>query len=156
VVDLDLPGSPSVGQGSCFLPGCGDLRSIDRDFSPDALYEVPVARPSDAAILKGKGRSYSSPFPLASSPLDIISAPELNPLSPTRVEVRDFFDEMLPRELKLHIFASLMSAHEADFHRMSLGTHWSALKASSTKNKWVGRDKGLRELIKLGRVSESL
>lgn len=168
VVDTDLPGSPSVGQGSCFLPGCGDMKNIVQDdstippnppldFSQVAsLYAeqtYPVGRPTDAAILKGKGRSYSSPFPLTTSPFDIISSPELNVFSPIRVEVRDFFDEILPREIQLQIFSALLAVHEADFCRLVAGDTWTALKASSTKNRWVGRHRGIRELIKMGRVS---
>lgn len=163
-VDADSPGSPSVAQDSRFPPGYVDMKDIadvDSTVPPldisnfASLYEEPVypmGRPTDAAILKGKGRSYSSPFPLTTSPFDIISSPELNVFSPIRVEVRDLFDEVLPREIQLQIFAALLALHEANFCRMSAGGSWTALKAASLKNKWVGRDKGVRELIKLGRV----
>jgi F-box/leucine-rich repeat protein 2/20 len=120
------------------------------------LYAQPVfsvEKRTDAAILKAKGRSYSSPFPLASSPLDIISSPEPSVSSPVPVEARDFFDELLPRELKLQILSLFVSLYEADFHQLSAKGKWTVLRASSVKNKWVGRDKGVRELIKLGRVS---
>jgi F-box and leucine-rich repeat protein 2/20 len=164
----DLPVSPRVGQSSCFLPGCVDLKNMIDD---DAFASVPAIdfsnvtslyaqsafpKPTDTTNVKTKGRSYSSPFPLTSSPLDIISFPEVSISSPVRVDNHDLFDELLPRELKLHILSLFVASYEADFLQLITGKKWTAIKASSVRNKWVGRDKGVRELIKLGRVSISL
>jgi len=152
------------------------------------LYAEPVPipiRPSETTLLKPKGRSYSSPFPLpVSGPisaLDIISTPQLDVFEPLRFDLDSgaeggedsgeeedvsLFDELLPREVKLTIFAWVVWAHERDHERLlnagpdgvpaktkTGSVKWSVHKAGMGRNKWVGRDRGLRELIKLGRVS---
>lgn len=76
------------------------------------------------------------------------------------------FDELLPREVKLTIFAWIVWIREMDHERLvnagpdgvsaktkSGSVRWTAHKAGLGRNKWVGRDKGVRELIRLGRVS---
>jgi len=81
-------------------------------------------------------------------------------------EKGSLFDELLPREVKLTIFAWVVWVHERAHERLvnagpdgvpaktkSGSAKWSAHKAGMGRNKWVGRDRGLRELIKLGRVS---
>ena len=155
-----------------------------------ALYAEPVpipiitTRPSEATLLRTKGRSYSSPLPLpVSGPvsaLDIISTPQLDVFEPLRFDLDSgtedgedgsedegsLFDELLPREVKLTIFAWIVWVHERAHERLtnagpdgvpaktkSGSVKWSAHKAGMGRNKWVGRDRGLRELIKLGRVS---
>ena len=156
-----------------------------------ALYADPVpipiatARPSEAALLKAKGRSYSSPFPLpASGPisaLDIISTPQPDVFEPLRFDLGSgaddedsgveeesrgsLFDELLPREIKLAIFAWVVRVHEMDHERLvnaslddviamtkSGSIRWTAHKAGMGRNKWVGRDRGIRELAKFSRV----
>ncbi|KAF9024099.1 RNI-like protein [Hymenopellis radicata] len=82
---------------------------------------------------KGKGRSNSSPLP--------------QPIFPNH------FDEM-PKEIRIRVLAALLDAHESDHHKLTSGPLWSTSKASSSKNKWIGRDKGARELVKLSRVSK--
>ena len=137
-------------------------------------------------LLKAKGRSYSSPFPLPvsgpTSALDIISTPQLDVFEPLRFDLdsgaegsgeqeereKVLFDELLPREVKLTIFAWVVWIHEMDHERLinaspddvtaktrSGSVKWTAHKAGIGRNKWVGRDRGIRELIKLGRVSSS-
>lgn len=79
------------------------------------------------------------------------------------------FDELLPREVKLTIFAWVVWIHERDHERLvnagpdgtvaktkSGSVKWTAHKAGMARNKWVGRDRGIRELVKLGRVSPDL
>lgn len=79
------------------------------------------------------------------------------------------FDELLPREVKLTIFAWVVWIHEIDHESLvnagpegittktrSGSVKWTAQKAGMGRNKWVGRDRGVRELIKLGRVSSGL
>ena len=76
------------------------------------------------------------------------------------------FDDLLPREVKLTIFTWVVWVHERDHERLvnagpngvsaktkSGSVKWSAHKAGMGRNKWVGTDRGLRELIKLSRVS---
>lgn len=161
-----------------------------------ALYADPVsipaitAPPSEVTLLRAKGRSYSSPFPLATfgpiSVSDIISTPQPDVFEPLRFDLDSgaedggasgteeekkaaSFDELLPREVKLTIFAWLVRVHEMDHERLvnagadgisaktkSGSVKWTAHKAGIGRNKWVGRDKGIRELVKLGRVSSLL
>ncbi|KAF9785728.1 hypothetical protein BJ322DRAFT_1210359 [Thelephora terrestris] len=158
-----------------------------------ALYADPVpmpivtTRPSEAALLKAKGRSYSSPFPLPTpgpiSALDIISSPQLDVFEPLRFDLDNggeetsgmeegkkgsLFDELLPREVKLTILAWVVRVHEMDHERLvnadlddaiaktkSGSIKWTAHKAGLGRNRWVGKDRGIRELVKLGRVSRA-
>ena len=82
------------------------------------------------------------------------------------VKKTSLFDELLPREVKLTIFAWLVWVHEMDHERLvtanledaiaktkSGSIKWTAHKAGTARNKWVGKDRGIRELVKLGRVS---
>jgi len=102
-------------------------------------------------ILKGKSRPYSSPFP--QSVLDIIPYCNSDVFVPVPVTLRNTFDEVLPRELKLQVFSALVSLHEAEFQQWKQSGQWTVLRASSSKYRWVGRDRGMRELVKLSRVS---
>jgi hypothetical protein len=61
------------------------------------------------------------------------------------------FDGMLPRELRLRIFGFLVQIYEEDHARRVREGRWTANKAS--KHKWVGRNQGVRELVRLTRVS---
>ena len=116
------------------------------------------------------------------SALDIISTPQLDVFEPLRFDLdsgaegggeqeereKALFDELLPREVKLTILAWVVWIHEMDHKRLvnvspddvtaktrSGSMKWTAHKAGMGRNKWVGRDRGIRELIKLGRVSSS-
>ncbi|KAG6868566.1 hypothetical protein C0993_001013 [Termitomyces sp. T159_Od127] len=107
----------------------------------------------DHTILKRKGRSYSSQFP--PSALDIVPSSVSDVLIPIPLVVKNYFDEILPHELRLHIFATLVNLHETDHLRATMQGRWSVSKASSSRNRWVGRNGGVRELVKLSRVSKS-
>ena len=102
---------------------------------------------------KGKGRSYSNPFPLSTAfePIPPITTPVYTP-API-VLPRKHFDELLPHELQLHILVCLVDLHEEEHARRERDGKWTVLKASSSKNKWVGREQGVRELVRLSRVS---
>ena len=78
------------------------------------------------------------------------------------------FGKLLPREVKLTIFAWVVWIHEMDHERLinaspddvtaktrSGSVKWTTHKAGIGRNKWVGRDRGIWELIKLRRVSLS-
>ena len=81
------------------------------------------------------------------------------PLAPTDifeplpVVLPDYFDHYLPHEIKLHILSALVELHVAEHEKKVRHGKWTALKASSHKHKWVGADKGIRELFKFSRVS---
>ncbi|PCH34071.1 RNI-like protein [Wolfiporia cocos MD-104 SS10] len=112
-----------------------------------------VGRASDNTILRTKGRSYSSPLPLPTTVLDLVSATATDishfppPANPS------YFDDCLPTELKLRVFIALVEVHEAEHERLVREGHWTMRKAS--KNKWVGKDRGIKELVKVSRVSRS-
>ncbi|KAI5897759.1 RNI-like protein [Schizophyllum commune H4-8] len=99
-----------------------------------------------------KVRSYSSPFPL--SALDLVPATSNDIFTPIPVEPRNYFDDVLPRELRLHVFASLVSVIVDEHQRAIDEGQWSVSKATQSRNKWVGRDRAVRELVKLSRVSK--
>ncbi len=100
---------------------------------------------------KANGRSYSDPFPLPHA-FDVVSPNTSDAFVPITVINRpNLFDGILPREVRLRIFGFLVKIHEEDHARKIYEGRWTANKAS--KHKWVGRDRGLRELMRLRRVS---
>jgi F-box/leucine-rich repeat protein 2/20 len=128
--DLDL------GAGTCFAPWRNDSAlALEYDYFP-AL----------------KGRTNSSPFPV--SALDLIPVSTADVFDPIPLFVPNYFDDVLPRELRVYIMVALISVHEADHARALRDGQWTVAKASSSRNKWVGRDKALRELVRFSRVSE--
>ncbi|KAK7063773.1 hypothetical protein R3P38DRAFT_3249359 [Favolaschia claudopus] len=129
--DLDL------GAGSCFAPWRNDSAlALEYQFVPTL-----------------KGRTNSSPFP--ASVLDLIPAAIGDTLEPLPRFVPDYLDDILPRELRVHIMLSLIAVHQADHLRALRDGQWTVTKATSSKNKWVGRDKAIRELVRFSRVSKS-
>lgn len=116
----------------------------------------PLAiRGANSLPLRTKGRSYSSPLPLPLPPpavFDVSPLVRLDIFEPLPPVLPAYFDDSLPRELKLHVFTALLDLHEAEFERRVKDGKWTAIKASSSRHKWTGRDKGFRELIKLSRV----
>ncbi|EIW64147.1 RNI-like protein [Trametes versicolor FP-101664 SS1] len=168
VIDTDLPGAIEIGRGSCFLPWARDLKArsippqgtlvdIDVGLSSPITPLSPIYRvgpPSELAILRAKGRSYSSPFPLSSSsPLDIVPVTPTDISEAIQIEVPNYFDEYLPRELKLQVLAALVELHEEEHQRLVTSDRWTARKAG--RNRWVGAEKGIVELLKLSRVSKA-
>ncbi|KAI0364080.1 hypothetical protein BV20DRAFT_983413 [Pilatotrama ljubarskyi] len=167
VIDTDLPGGGELGRGSCFLPWARDLKSrtippqgtlvdIDVGLSSPLSPVSPIYRigpPSEAAVLRSKGRSYSSPFPLPSSPLDIVPVSPADISEPIPVETPDHFDECLPRELRLKVLASFVGLYEEEHLRTLASGRWTARKAA--RHRWVGIEKGIVELLKLRRVSKA-
>ncbi|KAJ8084671.1 hypothetical protein PM082_003446 [Marasmius tenuissimus] len=108
------------------------------------------------ALLKAKGRSQSSPYPL--SILDIIPPTSQDVFLPIAIPIpsippRNHFDEKLPRELKLKIVRSFVELYEFEHQSAIDKGHWTSLKASSSKNRWVGKDKAIVHLVRISRVS---
>ncbi|KAK0465487.1 uncharacterized protein EV420DRAFT_1514589 [Desarmillaria tabescens] len=106
--------------------------------------------PLSSTISKGKSRSNSSPFPF--SILDL--ATTTDHFVPLSLTIPSHF-EALPRELRLRVLLAFLDVHEEEHEKDLMDGQWTIMKASSSKNKWVGRDRGLRELVKLSRVSKS-
>lgn len=98
--------------------------------------------------LKHKTRSKSYPI----SVLDFIPITSTDVFLPIPIIVPNYFDLILPKELRLHILRSLVVLHELDYERSVRQGRLTAGRASSSRNRWVGKDKGIRELFKLSRV----
>lgn len=143
---------------------------ITVDVEPCAWYTVPnpislqshvitaagtnrLSSPSRTSFSKGKGRSNSSPHPF--SALDFVPATRTDVFEPIPIIIRNYFDEVLPRELRLQILQALVELHALEHQLAVTDGRWTMAKASSSKGRWVGRDKGIRELVKLSRVSKS-
>ncbi|KAJ7216784.1 hypothetical protein B0H12DRAFT_1329471 [Mycena haematopus] len=129
--DLDL------GAGTCFAPWRNDY-ALALEYQ-----DIPALQ----------GRAASLPFPV--SALDLIPSINGDVFDPIPLFVPNYFDEVLPRELRVYILLALIAVHEADHTRALRDNQWTVAKASSSKNKWVGRDKALRELVRFSRVSKS-
>ncbi len=175
--NIPTPGSSSAttpapidpglhGSNNCFLPWTRDLKSCTSppqgtlvDIDVDLSGGIPPISPlyrlgpvSGSAVLRAKGRSYSSPFPLTSSPLDLV------PITPTEllrpipvVNVPNYFDDCLPRELRILVLAALVDLHEAEHRRTVASGKWTAFRAGLPRNRHVGAEKDTRELLKLSR-----
>ncbi|KAI1793137.1 RNI-like protein [Ganoderma leucocontextum] len=162
--DSDLHGS-----NNCFLPWARDLKSctippqgtlvdIDVDLSGGIPPVSPLYRLgpiSGSAVLRSKGRSYSSPFPLASSPFDIVPITPTELSRPVPVNEPNYLDDHLPRELRILVLAALVDLHEAEHRRTVSSGKWTAFRAGLSRNRHVGTEKGIRELLKLSRVSKA-
>lgn len=111
-----------------------------------------TGRPTDRTVLRTKGRSYSSPLPFPMTPLDLVPPITVDIFEPIPQPTPNYFDELLPAELRLRVFVSLVRTHEAEHQKCVADGTWTLRKAASLKNRWVGRDRGIRELFKLSRV----
>ncbi|KAF4611922.1 hypothetical protein D9613_004187 [Agrocybe pediades] len=126
---------------------------------PPAWYTVSKPSGHTRAIqsetrptFKAKARSNSSPYPI--SALDFIPHTSTDIFQPLSIITPNYFDLILPKELRLHILRALIELHEQDYQRSIREGRLTSLKAASSKGRWVGRDKGVRELFKLSRVSK--
>ncbi|KAJ7492144.1 hypothetical protein FB451DRAFT_1021797 [Mycena latifolia] len=139
------PSSPTdghtldLGAGNCFAP-----------WRNDSALALELEYKSMPAL---KSRAQSLPFPV--NALDLIPASTADVFSPIKLVIPNYFDDVLPRELRVHVMLSLIAVHETDHARALKDGQWSVTKASSSRNKWVGRDKALRELVRFSRVSKS-
>jgi F-box and leucine-rich repeat protein 2/20 len=139
-----------MGSHSCIVLDRvgGASTSVLPDPYPVCLATRPVV---DLHSYKANTRSYSDPFPLPQA-FDVVPTDSADAFVPIPfINPPNFFDEMLPRELRLRIFSFLIEHHEEGHARRVRESRWTANKAS--KHKWVGRNQGVRELVRLGRVS---
>ncbi|KAF7302940.1 hypothetical protein MKEN_01256500 [Mycena kentingensis (nom. inval.)] len=125
--------SVDLGAGNCFAP-----------WRNDSVFRLEY----DSVVVPGKDRL----FPI--SALDLIHTVASDAFEAVPVEIVNYFDDVLPRELRVHVLMSLVAVHEADHARAIRDGLWTVAKSSSSRNKWVGRDKALRELVRLSRVSK--
>ncbi|KAG2022813.1 F-box domain-containing protein [Coprinopsis cinerea AmutBmut pab1-1] len=114
---------------------------------------VTPSRPTSPRLLKHKGRSQSEPLPF--SVLDYVPISCTDLFEPLPLFIKNYFGDILPREIHLHILRSFVEIYIDDHRRAVESGRWSVYRASASRNQWVGRDKGVRELVKLSRVSKS-
>ena len=112
--------------------------------------QVGVELKPNAFTALSKVRSKSSPCPL--SALDFIPSNSTDIFQPLPIIVLNYFDLVLAKELRLRILRALVELHEEDLLRSIREGRLTMAKATSSKGRWVGRDKGIRELFKLSRV----
>ncbi|KAF9469739.1 hypothetical protein BDZ94DRAFT_1151843 [Collybia nuda] len=124
-----------------------NIRDIASQY-PDAFYYK-----FNPPKLKHKGRSHSSPFPI--SALDYVPVTSKDIFTPIPLIIRNYFDDVIPKETRLQILLSLVDLHETEFIRSVDDGRWTVAKASSLRGRYTGRDKGIRELFKLSRVSKA-
>ncbi|KZV93747.1 RNI-like protein [Exidia glandulosa HHB12029] len=98
-----------------------------------------------------KARAYTSPLPTSGRTDFDTDAEDL--AATIMLPPRSKFDTLLPRELKLSILFALVGLHEAEHEDQLRKGSWTVAKAG--RQRYVGREKGLRELFKLSRVSKS-
>ena len=162
----------AVDAGSCLAPWMRDFKMRSKDKFKAGSYSylvldhdsggptgvLPEYGPAYFAARpvvgdrprRANGRSYSDPYPLP-HPFDVVSSYTMDAFVPIPViRPPNLFDGILPRELRLRIFGFLVEIYEDDHARRVREGRWSANKAG--KHKWVGRDQGIRELVRLKRV----
>ncbi|TFK77548.1 RNI-like protein [Pluteus cervinus] len=145
-------------QSNCLLPWRVDSKvTVPLESYPDFDCKIDqtgpcFGAPSNVRLSKGKTRSNSAPLPF--SALDIIPASTRDVFGPIPIIVRNYFDEYLPKELRLKVLHALIDVHQSDYERAITNGTWSMARASSMRGQWVGRDKGFRELVKFSRVSK--
>jgi F-box/leucine-rich repeat protein 2/20 len=163
----------AVDAGGCLAPWKREFKSRSKDKSrtgahpyivfdrvgekatdalPDCYPASLATRPAaEVHPHKANGRSYSDPFPFPGA-FDVVLSDATDTFVSIPIVVPpNLFDGMLPRELRLRIFGFLVGIYEGDHERRVREGRWTAIKAS--KHKWVGRDQGVRELMRLTRVS---
>ncbi|KAI9444914.1 hypothetical protein H4582DRAFT_1806705 [Lactarius indigo] len=179
-----LPSSPEVGTrvpvtvdpvdaGGCLAPWRREFKSRSKDKSrmgpphsyiafdrvgekplPDCYSASLATRPAaEVHTHKANGRSYSDPLPFPRV-FDVVSTDATVTFVPIPIVVPpNLFDGRLPREIRLRIFGFLVGIYEEDHERRVREGRWTAIKAS--KHRWVGRDQGIRELMRMSRVCKT-
>lgn len=127
--------------------------------NPQTINRVASRRSPIISTTEGTGirpsllrQGYSAP--LATTSFTIGSAiPSLEAYSSTTPKA-DLFDLILPRELRIRVFSDLVKVHEGDFQRLVERDEWRGRLARESG--WIGREKGIRELVRISRVSISV
>lgn len=132
-------------------PATADESYFDLSISSKVAQPIPVFEHAQVQ-LKAAGRAYTEPACVLGVDETPVVTPDVTEPVP-EPPLPDLFDEILPRELKLRIFATVVAVHHSEHEQRIANGSWSVRQASSSKNKWVGADRGVRELIKLRRVS---
>ena len=151
-----VDGDVRVEQGSCFMPWRNDTKKERPPPIPFLDLDTQLAQQRLPIYTDFKGKSRSHSLPLPASALDIIPAVPPDVFTPIPTEVNNYFDDLLPRELRLRILVSLVTMYEEGHDKTIQEGDWTVSRASSPKSKWVGKDRGFRELVKLSRVSSNI
>jgi F-box/leucine-rich repeat protein 2/20 len=85
-------------------------------------------------------------------PLDLVPFTPDDLVVPVQVPKINFFDTLLPKEVKIDILKALVDLYIADERKITSSTNWTALKASNHRYRWMGKDKACIELIRLAQV----
>jgi F-box and leucine-rich repeat protein 2/20 len=128
--------------------------NVSRPPAPIPALTLDPISLSARRLLKHKGRSQSEPVTF--SALDFVPASSTDVFEPLPLFVKNYFDDHLPQEIHIRILRCFVELHVDDHRRLIESHRWSASKAASSKNQWVGKERGVRELLKLARVSENL
>lgn len=129
------PLSP-LADGAIDLIRPGGETQRRRAFSADVVQTLHSRRQSDSEV--------TSPVPL-DSPADIAGVEELDDHT-----VEGLFENVLPYELKIQVFKSLIALHVVEHARAVRMGKW---KGERAKERWYGETAGRREVIRLGSVS---
>lgn len=119
---------------------------------PSAILSLPehLSLNSSTRMLLEGPRLILSPHPL--SALDFVPITSTDIFQSFPIVIQNYFDLSLPKELRLKIFRDLVHVHEREHLRLVSSGRFTATKASYSRSRWVGRDRGIRELFKLSRV----
>jgi hypothetical protein len=156
---LTLPGWLSRAKEAHGSPALGGIADPSRINAPSlSTGKDSLHRPRK--LHKEKGRSQTTPvaFSFTVTQEEITPAPIIEPeMMPEVVETPakpvqevSFFETMLPREARLFVLENLVLIHQEEFELRLREGRWSVAHAS--RERWVGKDAGMRELVKLSRV----
>ncbi|KAF8575719.1 RNI-like protein [Ramaria rubella] len=163
--------SDPCGAGYAHQQGVGHILEASSDSHATVKHaaacsttDVPEAFNEERAVVATKSRGISEPTPFVTpvSESEIIvsnddSDAKQVTTKPSVTTLPNHFNDILPRELQLAVLRALVDLHEESHLRAVRGDHqdyvWSAGTASKTR--WVGRDRGFRELVKFSRVSKA-
>lgn len=118
-----------------------------RPIECSSIYFSPTAHPSSPSSCN------TSCYLPAMESLTVLSDVPLATEEPTGPpQPPNKFDSLLPREVKLKIFEMVVQNASSEHAAAVQGDQWSFKKAK--ENRWVGKSAGLREVVKLSRVSQ--
>jgi hypothetical protein len=164
--------SPRGKKRSLILPSWLSKSKENKTGNSTGSHDLEGGRPSHGLshrprrLYKDKGRAHTAPvqFPFVITPEAILNAAQprpgevesvvAEPIDIKPVEVVSLFETMLPQEIKLCVMARLVIIHQEDFEQRIKEGKWSVAHAKGTR--WVGKEAGMRELVKLTRVGNLL
>ena len=149
IVDVESGGGSSTAWYSVSSPYGLPVVQIQPSPIP-SLPEHLRLNSSTRMLLRGQPRFMLSPPPL--SALDFVPIASTDIFQSFPIVMQNYFDLSLPKELRLQILRDLIHVHEREHLRLVSSGRFTATKASYSRSRWVGRDRGIRELFKLSRV----